>query len=45
MNFENFTIKAQKAVQQSANTPAGKGHQTIKIKHLLLGLAESGLIR
>lgn len=38
MSFENFTIKAQEAVQQALNIAAGKGHQAIEESHLLKGL-------
>ena len=38
MSFENFTIKAQEAVQQALNIAAGKSHQTIEESHLLKGL-------
>ncbi|TAH17822.1 MAG: ATP-dependent chaperone ClpB [Cytophagales bacterium] len=35
MNFENFTIKAQEAVQQAASVATSKGQQIIETGHIL----------
>jgi len=38
MNFENFTIKAQEAVQKAVTIASGKGQQAIECGHLLKGI-------
>jgi ATP-dependent Clp protease ATP-binding subunit ClpB len=41
MNFNNFTLKAQEAVQQAQNIAAGMQHQSITNIHLLKGILEA----
>ncbi|MCE1198745.1 MAG: ATP-dependent chaperone ClpB [Marinilabiliales bacterium] len=38
MNFNNFTIKAQEAVQQALQVAAGNNQQSIETAHLMKGL-------
>jgi ATP-dependent Clp protease ATP-binding subunit ClpB len=38
MNLNNFTLKAQEAVQQAFNIASSKGQQTIECAHLLHGV-------
>ncbi len=38
MNFNNFTIKAQEAVQQAVQITAGNNQQSIETAHLMKGL-------
>jgi len=38
MNFNNFTIKAQEAIQQASEIAQGNQHQAIETAHLLKGL-------
>jgi ATP-dependent Clp protease ATP-binding subunit ClpB len=38
MDFNNFTIKAQEAVQQASEIAQGNQHQAIETAHLLKGL-------
>ncbi|MBT8384522.1 MAG: ATP-dependent Clp protease ATP-binding subunit, partial [Bacteroidia bacterium] len=40
MNFNNFTIKSQEAVQQAQQIAQGLGHQQIENAHLLKGIFE-----
>lgn len=42
MKFENFTIKAQEAVQQALNKAESGGQQAVGTIHLLLGVLEVG---
>lgn len=42
MKFENFTIKAQEAVQQALNKAERGGQQAVGTIHLLLGVLEAG---
>ncbi len=42
MNFNNFTIKAQEAVQESVNLVQAKGQQNIEPVHLLLAVLKVG---
>ena len=42
MTLENFTIKAQEAVQNAVNTARQNGHQVIEPVHLLKGVMEKG---
>ena len=42
MNFNNFTIKAQEAVQEAVNLVQAKGQQTIEPVHLLAGVMKVG---
>jgi len=42
MKFENFTIKAQEAVQQALNKAERGGQQAVGTIHLLLGVLEVG---
>ncbi len=41
MNFNNFTIKSQEAVQQAQQIATGLGHQSIETGHLLKALLET----
>ena len=38
MNFNNFTIKSQEAIQQAQQVAQGFGHQQIEIEHILKGI-------
>ena len=38
MNFNNFTIKAQEAIQQASEIAQGNQQQAIETAHLLKGL-------
>ncbi len=38
MNFNNFTIKAQEAIQKAQEIVLGKGQQSIECSHLLKGI-------
>ncbi len=38
MNFNNFTIKAQEAVQQAVQITAGNNQQSVETEHLMKGL-------
>lgn len=42
MNFNNFTIKSQEAVQQAVNLAQGMGQQAIEPEHLLAGILKVG---
>ena len=42
MNFNNFTIKAQEAVQEAINSVNGHGQQAIEPIHLLAGVMKVG---
>ena len=42
MNFNNFTIKSQEAVQQAVNLVQTNGQQTIEPEHLLAGVLKVG---
>ena len=42
MNFNNFTIKAQEAVQEAVNLVQAKGQQAIEPVHLLAGVMKVG---
>lgn len=42
MNFNNFTIKSQEAVQEAINLAQAKGQQAIEAVHLLQGLLKVG---
>ena len=42
MNFNNFTIKAQEAVQEAVNVVQSHGQQAIEPVHLLQGVMKSG---
>ena len=42
MNFNNFTIKSQEAVQQAVNLVQSKGQQAIEPEHLLAGVLKVG---
>lgn len=37
MNFNNFTIKSQEAVQEALNLAQAKGQQVIEPAHLMKG--------
>lgn len=41
MNFNNFTIKAQEAIQQAQQVAAGYSHANIETGHLLKGLLDA----
>ncbi|WP_354665683.1 Clp protease N-terminal domain-containing protein, partial [uncultured Muribaculum sp.] len=38
MNFNNFTIKSQEAIQKAVEIAKGSGNQAIEPVHLLKGL-------
>ena len=38
MNFNNFTIKSQEAIQQAQQVAQGFGHQQIEMEHILKGM-------
>ena len=40
MNFNNFTIKSQEAVQKAQQIAQGYGHQQIENAHILKGILE-----
>ena len=42
MNFNNFTIKAQEAVQEAVNLVQQMGQQTIEPAHLMAGVLKVG---
>lgn len=42
MNFNNFTIKSQEAVQQAVNVTRARGQQAIEPVHLLAGVLKVG---
>ena len=42
MNFNNFTIKSQEAVQQAGNVTQARGQQAIEPVHLLAGVLKVG---
>ena len=42
MNFKNYTIKAQEAVQEAVNLVERQGQQTIEPVHLLKGVMKTG---
>ena len=42
MNFNNFTIKSQEAVQQAVNITQARGQQAIEPVHLLAGVLKVG---
>ena len=42
MNFNNFTIKAQEAVQEAVNLVQAKGQQAVGPEHLLAGVLKVG---
>ena len=42
MNFNNFTIKSQEAVQQAVNVTQARGQQAIEHVHLLAGVLKVG---
>ena len=42
MNFNNFTIKSQEAVQQAVNVTKARGQQAIEPVHLLAGVLKVG---
>ena len=42
MNFNNFTIKSQEAVQQAVNITQARGQQAIEPEHLLAGVLKVG---
>lgn len=42
MNFNNFTIKSQEAVQEAVNLVQNRGQQTIEPEHLLAGVLKVG---
>ena len=42
MNFNNFTIKSQEAVQQAVNLAQSLGQQAIEPEHLLAGILKVG---
>ena len=41
MNFKNYTIKAQEAVQEAVNLVERQGQQTIEPVHLLKGVMQT----
>ena len=40
MNFNNFTIKSQEAVQQAQELAQGYGHQQIENEHIFKAILE-----
>ena len=42
MNFNNFTIKAQEAVQEAVHLVQDKGERAIEPGHLLAGVMKEG---
>ena len=42
MNFNNFTIKSQEAVQEAVNLTQARGQQAIEPVHLLAGVLKVG---
>jgi len=42
MNFNNFTIKSQEAVQEAVNLAQSRGQQTIETAHVLHGVMKVG---
>jgi ATPases with chaperone activity, ATP-binding subunit len=42
MNFNNFTIKSQEAVQEAINLAQSRGQQTIETAHVLHGVMKVG---
>ena len=42
MNFNNFTIKSQEAVQEAVNLVQNRGQQAIEPEHLMAGLLKVG---
>ena len=42
MNFKNYTIKAQEAVQEAVNLVERQGQQSIEPVHLLKGVMQTG---
>jgi ATP-dependent Clp protease ATP-binding subunit ClpB len=42
MNFDNYTIKSQEAVQQAVNLVRNRGQQTIEPEHLMAGVLKVG---
>ena len=40
MNFNNFTIKSQEAIQKAQQIAQGYGHQQIENAHILKGIFE-----
>lgn len=42
MNFNNFTIKSQEAVQEAVNLVQNRGQQAIEPEHLLAGVLKVG---
>ena len=42
MNFNNFTIKSQEAIQEAVNLAQSRSHQAIEPEHLLAGVLKVG---
>ena len=42
MNFNNFTIKSQEAVQEAVNLVQSRGQQAIEPEHLMTGVLKVG---
>ena len=42
MNFSNFTIKSQEAIQEAVNLAQSRSHQAIEPEHLLAGVLKVG---
>ncbi|KAA6324570.1 Chaperone protein ClpB 1, partial [termite gut metagenome] len=42
MNFNNYTIKSQEAVQEAVNLAQNRGQQAIEASHLLYGVLKTG---
>lgn len=42
MNFNNFTIKSQEAIQKAIEIVRGKGQQSIEVAHILKGVMTEG---
>ncbi|KAA6326023.1 Chaperone protein ClpB 1 [termite gut metagenome] len=42
MNFNNYTVKSQEAVQEAVNLAQNRGQQVIETSHLLYGVLKTG---
>ncbi|GHV14342.1 chaperone protein ClpB [Bacteroidia bacterium] len=42
MNFNNFTIKSQEAIQKAVEITKGKGQQSVEPTHILMGVVLAG---
>ena len=44
MNFNNFTIKSQEAVQEAINLAQSRGQQAIETAHILYGVMKAKML-